>query len=147
MKKAISLVLGLLLCLTLLPVEASAEGHEFLIDDQAGLLTAEQAESLRTNYAGILDYASTGLVTTTYTPGSTASFAADYTRGRYGSEPATLFFIDMDDRQLYIFSTQSALSTISKADARAITDNVYRYASREEYAACAGEAFRQMAGR
>ena len=68
MKKVILLVLGLLLCLTLLPVEASAEGHEFLIDDQAGLLTTEEAESLRINYAGILDYASTGLVTTPILP-------------------------------------------------------------------------------
>ena len=90
MKKAILFLLGCLLCLSLLPLDARAADYAFLMDDQAGLLTDEERETLRSRYAGITEFANTGLVTTNASPGSTASYAADYTRGRYGSEPAVL---------------------------------------------------------
>ena len=47
MKKAILFLLGILLCLTLLPLDARAADYAFFLDDGAGLLTEEEGETLR----------------------------------------------------------------------------------------------------
>lgn len=53
--------------------------------------------------------------------------------------------IDMDNRNIWIHSNGAIYRTITKSYADTITDNVYTYASAQDYYGCASEAYTQMA--
>ena len=57
----------------------------------------------------------------------------------------TLFLIDMDNRELYIFSDGDVYRTVTTSYANVITDNIYTYASDGDYFTCADNAFDQIA--
>ena len=126
------------------PVTAYAREEALRVDDQAGLLTAEEERSLQGRYASLSRYVDAGFVTTTNPGGSTESFCNAYVNREFGSDPAVIFAIDMNNRNIYVYANQAGLSVISQADARAITDNIYQYASRGEYYECADAAFSQI---
>ncbi len=130
----------------LLTITARAEGTTgtLLIADDAGLLSEEEKARLIEDYSVITEYMGAAFVSTDYSPGSTSSFAEECAIRYYRDDPAVLFLIDMDDREIYVYANGTAQKTISKADARAITDNVYKSASRGDYYECADGAFRQI---
>lgn len=143
MKKTLSLILALTLFAAVLTGTALAAGA-LTVEDGADLLTDAEEAELVARYSGITEYMDAALVTTDRSSGSTASFAESYAVRRYGSAPAVLFIIDMDDREIYVYANGAAQRTISKADARAITDNIYKDASRGDYFACADGALSQI---
>lgn len=143
MKKRISFLMALLLIAAALTLPALAAGT-FVIDDGADLLTASEEAELRERYAGITEYMDAAFVTTDYSSGTTEAYAENYAIRHYGNDPAVIFLIDMDDREIYVYANGEALKTISRADARAITDNIYKDASRGDYFACADGAFGQI---
>jgi uncharacterized protein len=55
-----------------------------------------------------------------------------------------MFLIDMDNRNIYIFSDGSNYKVITDSKENIITDNVYKYASTSKYFDCASNAFSQM---
>ena len=136
----------------LLTITARAEGTTgtteasgtLLIADDAHLLSEEEKTRLIEDYSAITEYMGAAFVSTDYSPGSTSSFAEECAIRYYRNDPAVLFLIDMDDREIYVYANGTAQKTISKADARAITDNVYKSASRGDYYECADGAFRQI---
>ena len=136
----------------LLTITARAEGTTgtteasgtLLIADDAHLLSEEEKARLIEDYSAITEYMGAAFVSTDYSPGSTSSFAEECAIRYYRNDPAVLFLIDMDDREIYVYANGTAQKTISKADARAITDNVYKSASRGDYYECADGAFRQI---
>lgn len=143
MKKTIALLVAVLLMAAALSSAAFAAGT-FIIEDGADLLTNDEEAELRARYWEITSYMDAALVTTNDSPGSTSSFAESYAIRNYGNDPAIIFVIDMDDREIYIYANGAALRTVSQADARAITDNIYKDASRGDYFACADGAFGQI---
>lgn len=146
MRRVFSLIFCLLLCLASLPTALGAEG--LAIDDGADLLTQEQEAGLQRKYAGITQYMDAVFVTTADAQGmSTDRLAESYAIRAFGNDPAVIFCIDMDNRQLYIYANGGAQRSISRADARAITDNIYRLASKEDYYGCADSAFSQILAR
>ena len=146
MKRVCAFFLALLLTAALLPLPARA-GSTLTVDDQAELLTAAEREALIDRYSEITEYMEAAFVSTAHASGSTVNFAERYAIAHYGNEPAVIFVIDMDNRQIYIYANGTAQRTISRADARAITDNIYREASRGNYFACAEGAFQQILSR
>ena len=75
---------------------------------------------------------------------SAKDYAKEYGYSRFGTASYTIFLIDMDSREICIYSDGSIYKTITSAYARTITDNVYRYASDGDYYGCAYHAFDQM---
>ena len=147
-------ILAFLLILTLiLPGFALAEtkeerneetGFRAVIDDDAGLLDEAEYDGVMATMAPITAYCNVGF----YTYGGTSrdyvldkakSWAAD----EFGTS-CTLFIIDMATRQLAVWSSSDVQKTLTQAKAYTITDNIYSYASRKQYAACAEGAFNQM---
>lgn len=144
MKRCISLLFLALFCVGLFSGTALAADRVFLIDDQAGLLSKEEQEQLRNRYADLTNYTSAAFVTTDYVSGSTAAFAKSYVKRNFTGDAAIVFVIDLDNRQLYIYSNRKAVGMVSAADARAITDNIYTYATKGDYFTCADAAFSQI---
>jgi uncharacterized protein len=79
--------------------------------------------------------------------GETSQAAEQYAIQHYGNDAAVVFMIDMYNRQIYVYSNGDALKTISKADARAITDNIYKEASKGDYYGCICKAMDQILGK
>ncbi len=134
----------MILVFTVLPPVGALAADTLLVDDGADLLTDEEEEALIWRYSAITEYMDAAFVSTNHAQGSTSAFAERYAIQHYGNNPAVIFLIDMDNREIFVYSNGSALKTISKADARAITDNIYKIASRGEYYECADQAFRQI---
>ena len=143
-RKSILLLMAVLfLASSLQPVSALA-ADRLVVEDNADLLTSEEEEKLISDYSAITEYMDAAFVSTSHSPGTTSAYAEAYAIEHFGNEPAILFLIDMDDREIYVYANGRAQKTISKADARAITDNIYKSASRGEYFNCADEAFNQI---
>lgn len=138
-----ALVTILVLVLCLVPQMALAKGN-FYVEDQVGLLTAEQREQLQASHAQLTDYIDTAFVTTDEQSSDVEVFADAYVQGRFGSDPAVIFVIDMYNRQVCVYANRAGREIVSDADARAITDNVYRHATRGDYYACADAALSQI---
>lgn len=150
MKKIFALLLILAL---LVPGLAAADtfrmpnettGYIALVDDTAELLDRADHNDIIETMMNITEYCNVGLYT--YDGGSTeyvinkakawgnSSFSGEY----------TMFIIDMSTRQLAVYSSEKIYQTLTQAKAYTITDNVYSYASRKQYATCAKTAFNQM---
>ena len=127
----------------LLPRPALATGR-FVVSDSAELLSATELATLQDDYARLTDYLDVAFVTCATNPASTESFAQTFVEQTFGQDAAVAFVIDMDNRMLYVYANHAGLQTISEADARAITDNIYTLASNGDYYACTQAAFEQI---
>ena len=122
-----------------------AGSGKIIIEDSADLLTADEENLLATHMQPITQYGSVGFVTTKHNSGKAASYAKNKYNQYFGKTDATLFLIDMDNRQIYIQSGGRIYSTVTDAKAETITDNVYKLASRSKYYECASRVFDQIA--
>ena len=147
LKKSLLLVLGVLIICTFLPAVSVLAANQLVVEDNAGILTPDEEARLIRDYSAITEYMGAAFVTTDAASAGTSAFAEDYAISHYGNSPAGIFVIDMYDRELYIYSNGTALKTITRADARAITDNVYKSASRGDYYECADRTFSQILGK
>ena len=119
--------------------------YEAVIDDQADLLTGSEEEEVCIEMEPITAYGNVAFVSIEENDYySAASFAMYYYRDQFGYESGTLFLIDMDTREIYIYSYGTVYNTITDTKADTITDNVYKLASNGDYAECAAEAFDQI---
>ena len=150
MKKFFAVLLVLAL---LLPAFASAEtktqqngetGYKAVIEDQAGLLDPAEYDSLFATMMPITDMCNAGFYTYSgQDRGYVMNKAKAWANSNFSST-VTLFIIDMSTRQLAVWSSSDVERTLTQSKGYTITDNVYKYASRGQYAACAEAAFNQM---
>ena len=157
MRKAWILLLTLLLVTALLPASAAGEdlqetneetGYRLVIHDEGGLLDPAETEGVLETMRPILQYANAGFLT--YPPGgnrtNSATKAQEWGDRIFGYNTRfTVFIIDMTNRHLDIYASRPLSGILTAAEENTISDNVYRYASREDYAGCARETFRQIA--
>ena len=148
------LVLVLLPCLLAPALAETAQvneltGYEAVIDDPAGLLSGSEVSGVFESMLPVTDYANAGFLTCAASgfDSSTAKDKAEkWGDARFGRSSAyTVFIIDMKTRRIAIYSSRSVYGLLTTAKANTITDNVYKLASRADYAGCAREAFSQMA--
>lgn len=123
---------------------ASDNGYEILIEDDADLLTAKQEVELKKDMAPLAKYGNIIFKSSDFRNSSTADLAVDYYHNRFGTNSGTVFYIDMYNREIYVFSDGHNYEIITRGKALSITDNVYRNASKGNYYKCASEAFSQM---
>ncbi len=124
--------------------ENSDTGCRIVVEDEAELLTEEERLELLEEMKKITAYGNAAFLTVDRNDGSTEELARSYYRKQFGTDSGTVFLIDMDNRNIWIHSDGGIYQVITAAYANTITDNVYRYASREDYYGCAREAFRQI---
>ena len=119
-------------------------GYRAVVEDDAFLLTEEEAGKLILVMQEITAYGNAAFKTIDENFTDAESYARDYYQSRFGTDSGTLFLIDMDNRNIWIHSDGAVYKIITTAYANTITDNVYRYASNEDYFDCANEAFGQI---
>lgn len=114
------------------------------IDDDAQLLDEEEKQELAALMQDITIFGNVLFKTTDNSTSDTESYAREYYRKQAGSDSGILFFIDMDNRMIWIHSDGAVYRVITKSYANTITDNVYRYASAGDYYECASQAYTQV---
>lgn len=119
-------------------------GYCVILEDDADLLSPSETEQLSLEMQVITNYGNVIFKSIDYNPYSTSYFAEEFYHERIGKNSGSLFLIDMDNREIYIFSDGAVYKTITSSYADTITDNVYRYASKADYFSCASKAFAQM---
>lgn len=120
-------------------------GYTAIIEDDAALLSETERTTLLEEMKGITEYGNVAFKTIAVNNvGSTDSYASQYYYGKFASNSGTVFIIDMDKRNIYIFSNGAIYKTITKSYADTITDNIYTYASDARYYDCASNAFAQI---
>lgn len=92
----------------------------------------------------ITNHGNVAFVSVDYNYDSTEDYANEVYSDLFDEDDGTLFLIDMDNRMIYIRSDAKLNQKITEAYANTITDNVYRFASKEEYFECANQAFEQI---
>lgn len=143
-KLLISFLTTLMLALVCVPAVSVKADASVYINDQADLLTDAQEADLYDVMEPITEYGGVAFVTVSSNLSSTSSLAERLYRDYFGTASGTLFIIDMDNRQIYIFSDGAIYKRITKSYANTITDNVYKYATNGDYYTCAEKTFSQI---
>ena len=148
MKKILIFLLALFL---LVPVLAAAEtrtnestGFIAVLDDSGSLLDTAEYDGVWEAMMPITEYCNVGLYTYS---GTSTNYVMDKAKTWANANfpgTCTLFIIDMATRQLAVWSSTDVQKTLTRSKGYTITDNVYQYASRGDYAGCAVSAFNQM---
>lgn len=119
-------------------------GFEVIIKDEADLLSDMEEFALAEKMTEVTAYGHAAFVSVDSNYSSAGSYAEDCFYNFFGYESGTLFLIDMDNREIYIYSDGDVYKIITKGYANTITDNIYTYASDAEYFTCAYKAFEQI---
>lgn len=118
---------------------------KIILEDDADLLDNEEEELLYEKMKNLLVYGNIAFKTSNSNSyGSTDIYAENYYHSKFSNTSGTLFLIDMNKRNIFIFSDGNNYRVITKSKAYSITDNVYRYAKNGDYYNCAYEAFDQI---
>ena len=134
--------------IALCPVNAMASqgsgSYEYVIWDDADLLSYEEEVSLSGWMELVLEYGNAIVYTTSLDAG------ADYERNAeqiyyeaFGREPGVIFQIDMGNRKLTL-SFSTGMEDQIGSQRSSIVDNIYRYASDGDYGRCCNECFYQI---
>lgn len=127
------------------PAPDACGGYEVIIEDDADLLSADEETNLSRKMREITRYGNVAFKSIDENNrSSTRAYADAYYHERFGTASGTIFLIDMDQREIYVFSDGEIYRTITSAKAYTITDNVYRLASRGKYYDCAYKAYDQI---
>lgn len=118
--------------------------YQIVIEDNEDLLSDSEEVLLKEKMSEISHYGNVAFISVRQYSLETGTYAKNEFRRLFGTDSGTVFVIDMGQRNIWIFSDGAIYRTITKPYANTITDNVYRYASREEYFNCAYYAFDQI---
>ena len=118
--------------------------YQLILEDNADLFSDGEEELLRDQMKDLLKYGHIGVVTTNENSRSTSSFAEVYYHSHFSTQSGTLFVIDMDNREIYIFSDGENYKTITRSKAYIITDNNYLSATAGKYYECAKDSLQQV---
>ena len=135
-------------CFGALPSDESMttdSGYRAYIEDDADLLTDAEEMALYELMQELTLYGNVAFKTideNSYS--STEGFILDYYDEMFGESSGGVFLIDMDYRNVWIRCHGAMSKVITNAYTDTITDNVYTYASKEDYYGCAYEAFAEM---
>lgn len=123
----------------------SETNYYIYLDDWADLLNSTEESTLKEVMKSITSYGNVAFVSIAENPEySTKRYAQKYYQERFGYSSGILFLIDMEERYIWIYSDGEIYQTVTTSYANTITDNVYSYASRQEYLTCATKAFEQI---
>ena len=126
------------------PLAETNNRYQVIIEDDADLLTAEEETKLKDKMYKLSEYGNIIFKSINENNTTTESYARNYYHENFSTESGSVFLIDMHNRNIYIFSDGANYNTITNSKALIITDNVYQYATNQEYYTCAEEAFSQM---
>ena len=130
--------------LTHSPYTNEETGYEVIIEDDAELLSEDEMALLYEEMIPLTKYGNVAFKSISDNYTYTSSYADSYYHEKFGTESGTILLIDMDNRIIYIFSDGENYKYITNSKADIITDNIYTYATDQDYYKCASIAYSQI---
>ena len=128
--------------------EATGNFYHLVIRDEADLFSDWEEQELAEKAAPILEYGHVAVYTVASggnSYGSTATLTDEWYGRDFGYKVnGVALTIDMDERNIYLYSCGELESKITVNDCNAITDNIYSYASDGNYYRTAAEGLEQV---
>ncbi len=116
-----------------------------VIDDRADLLTDSQEEALLDVMIPLTEFGHIGFFSTNDNYTSPKYYVEEQSHNNFGRiHSQSAFLIDMDNREIYVYSDGSNYKVITDKKGTIITDNIYTYATAGDYYTCAYRAYDQM---
>ena len=125
-------------------VDETDLSYQIIIEDGADLLTDEEEEKLRNDMIPLTEYGNIVFLSTNYNSQSQHDYAHDYYYPRFGEQSGSLLLVDMQNRYITLYCDGKNLEKIPPSKSDIIVDNVYRYASNEDWYGCASNAYEQI---
>ena len=122
------------------------ESYTVLVDDQAGLLSESERALLAEDMRALTAYGDAVFLSTNER-GTADVLAEQYFDEHLSplrSHSGVILLIDMQTREILIFTRGLLEKRVGRTGAYEITDNIYRYASKGNYYQCAREGFSQV---
>ena len=122
--------------------------YNIILDDEECLLSDEEKEALLPVMRQISRYGTVAFYTTDRSGSVDNKAMAYFDRNisRSSLYSGVIFMIDMNARQIYIFSRGEIEKYVTRSDAYAITADVSSYATAGDYFTCANEAYQRILG-
>ncbi len=114
------------------------------LQDDAGLLSAEEKTALTQNMLPLTAYGSVGFWSTNERASNEIRQAEEKLHQLFGRQSAILFAVNMANRTLTIYSDGAFYDVVTTAKANSITNNVHLYATEGKYYEAASRAFKQV---
>lgn len=116
-----------------------------VIDDSANLIDENKVDSLveimkKSTESGNIVFKSTN----NNNENNSYYYSGNYYFNLFGNNNGTLLLIDMDNREIFIYSAGKNYNIITTSKADTIADNIYKYASDGDYYTCSYKAFEQI---
>lgn len=119
-------------------------GKTLIVTDDAGLFSDEEIQGFIESAAGLLKHAN--VIVATAREQDYKGYCKRLISESFGSgSDSTVFLINMDPRQIYLYSEGKVKDVITQQKALSITDNIYRQAKLGAYYECAAKALKQEA--
>ena len=116
-----------------------------VIDDKADLLTDSQEEALLDVMIPLTEYGHIGFFSTNDNYTSPKYYVEEQSHNNFGRmHSQSAFLIDMDNREIFVYSDGSNYKVITNSKGSTIADNIYTYATAGDYYGCAYRAYEQM---
>lgn len=124
----------------------SETGYRVVISDGADLFTSAEIKKLADEIAPIAHYGNVALITTDENNyGDIMRYSDAIYDEMFGNHAnGVMLIIDMDEREISIYSDGDMHKVITDAYGYDITDNIYRYATNKNYYTCASKGFEQI---
>ena len=120
-------------------------GYKIVIVDDADLLTDIEESAILDVMKPCTKYGHIALFTTNVNGTTPQYYAEGECHKRFGKMASqSCFLIDMDNRQIFVYSDGENYKSLTDQKGTIITDNIYRDASNGDYYLCAYNAFEQM---
>ena len=127
-----------------LAAETGESAYRVVIDDEADLLTEAQEADLHAIMEKVLPYGNAAFVSVDKNDITTERLAENKFMEFFGDTSGALLIIDMDSRYIQLIADGAVYRTVTRTRCNEIVDNIYTYASKGDYLACASKAFEQV---
>lgn len=152
MRNSCIFLLFLMVCLQIRTLNVYATMYEnpdnkyiVIIEDNAGLLEKDEINNLTTTMKELTKFGNVALVTIDKNATSAKRYANERYDYLFGNRSdGTLILIDMKNREIVLVSEGRVKQVITNSIADVIMDNVYKFASKQDYYTCANTAFLQV---
>ncbi len=118
--------------------------HTLLILDDANLLSDTEKDLLMSDMMPLLRYGNVVFLSVDQNESTADALARNTYHDKFQSTSGVLFLIDMDNREIILFSDGEVEKQVTADKEDSITDNAYRYASNGDYYTCASSVFQQV---
>lgn len=122
----------------------SSTGYKYFIDDRSDLLSESEEEQVFEYLEKCSEYGNAGFFSVNDYASDPDYYSKNLYHSIFGTASGTILVINMNIRQISVFSDGDNFNKVTTAKATSIVSNTYMYAHNEDYYRCVLNSFKQI---